>query len=100
MGIAFDGTYMWVCGHSAGNVTKLALNGAAMGVYSWSFANPAWIAFDGNAMWVTNDVNANVTKLGATGAVIGTFASGAGGIAFDGINMWAAVPSSNAVSRL
>ena len=72
LGVAFDGTNIWVTNQWGGNVTELvASTGAVVGTYTVG-SEPFGIAFDGTNMWVANDGSNTVTKLlASTGAVVG-----------------------------
>ena len=60
LGLAFDGTNMWVTG--SGGVTELSPSGATLGTFAVG-TPPAGIAFDGAHMWVTNAGDNTVTEL-------------------------------------
>jgi hypothetical protein len=63
VGLAFDGTDMWVVGEGNYNVIKLSPSGAMLGSFS-AGSGAAGIAFDGTYMWITNDqVGNTVTEL-------------------------------------
>jgi len=62
VGIAFDGTNMWVANNGAASVTKIAPDGT-MTTYSGTGSGPYGIAFDGTNMWASNQSAASVTKI-------------------------------------
>lgn len=103
IGVAFDGTNIWVTNSGNANVTKLrASDGANLGTFGTG-TNPRRIAFDGANVWVANSGSSTVTKLRASdGALQGTFAVGSVpiGIAFDGTNIWTANIGSGNVTKL
>jgi DNA-binding beta-propeller fold protein YncE len=54
LGVAFDGTNIWVTSKTSGTVTKLlASTGALVGTYTVG-NNPIGVAFDGTDIWVAN----------------------------------------------
>ena len=77
MGLAFDGTYIWVVNYGNNTVTRLK---AKDGKGAKTFAvgkNPRALAFDGVHIWVANSGDDTVTKLMANdGANLGTFPAG------------------------
>jgi sugar lactone lactonase YvrE len=89
-GIIFDGTYIWVSNTNA-TVTRFRPDGKPAGTFKVGLS-PLYMAFDGVDIWVGNSGDDTVTKLRATdGKNRGTFkAVGVNGIAFDGVNIWAA----------
>src|SRR5262249_55002493 len=60
---------------------------------------PLHIAFDGAIIWVTVTTSGKVARLSASnGALLGTFSlQGAGGIVFDGDNMWISIFSGSVI---
>ena len=103
LGVAFDGTNIWVANDGGANVTKLlASTGALVGTYTTG-ASPLGVAFDGTNIWVTNFADNTVTKLlASTGALVGTYNVGTHsyGVAFDGTNIWVTNYGSNNVTKL
>ena len=103
IGLAFDGSSMWVANLNSDNVMKLrASDGANLGTFAVG-SLPAEIAFDGSNIWVTNHGSSSVSKLRASdGALVGTYAVGATpfGIAFDGTHIWVANGGSGSVTKL
>ncbi|HSY92585.1 MAG TPA: DNRLRE domain-containing protein [Candidatus Binatus sp.] len=103
IGVAFDGTNIWVANSGGNTVTALlASTGATVGTYSVGSA-PFGVAFDGTNIWVTNSGGNTVTALLAnTGATVGTYTVGKNprGVAFDGINIWVANSGDNTVTAL
>jgi len=71
IGVAFDGTNIWVANGASNSVTKLrATDGAVLGTFVGEF--PIGVAFDGTNVWVANGESNNVTKLRASdGAALG-----------------------------
>ena len=58
LGLAFDGTNMWVTNHGGNSVTKIQVHGPGvniLGTYSVG-VQPYGIAFDGTYMWVARSV--------------------------------------------
>jgi len=65
LGIAFDGTNIWVANAGSDNVTKLlASTGALVGTYP-AGTHPDAVAFDGASIWVANFYDNSVTKIAA-----------------------------------
>jgi len=93
VGIAFDGTNLWVANEGADTVTKLrSSDGSLVGTYPVG-AKPVAIAYDGASVWVANSGSDNVTRLRASdGSLVGTYPAGAAptAVAFDGANIWLA----------
>jgi hypothetical protein len=92
--VAFDGANVWVTNNAGGSVTKLrAIDGAVQNTFAGPI-NPTGIVFDGTAIWVLAGApgSRNVMKMRVTDGVgLGTYPTGqAGGIAFDGANIWVA----------
>lgn len=100
MGIAYDGTNMWVTIDNA-SVTKITSTGV-MTNYPGTGASPNGIAFDGVNMWTANNGGNSVTKITPAGAMTTYTGTGAGpmGIAFDGTNMWVTNFSGASVTRV
>jgi hypothetical protein len=101
MGIAFDGTNMWVTNKDANSVTKITPAGV-MTNYTGTGTSPMGIAFDGANMWTANSGAASVTKINSTGGMINYTGTGSKpyGIAFDGTNMWTADYDANNVTKI
>jgi DNA-binding beta-propeller fold protein YncE len=59
LGIAFDGTNMWVGNSDAATVTELSPLGATLGTFSVGDV-PLGLAFDGASMWVVNGADSTV----------------------------------------
>jgi DNA-binding beta-propeller fold protein YncE len=93
IGVAFDGTNVWVANTGDGTVSKVRTNdGVVVGIFPVGSRPPA-ICFDGTNIWVTNRGDGTVSKLPANdGVTLGTFNVGGlpYGIAFDGVNIWVA----------
>lgn len=102
VGIAFDGSNIWVANSNSNNIMKIrATDGTILGTFSVS-SFPTAIAFDGANIWVTSDPN-NVTKFRASDGVnLGSFVVGAGprDLAFDGTNIWVMNNAGQNVSKL
>jgi hypothetical protein len=102
-GIAFDGANMWIPNNSSGSVTKLrAKDGANLGTFSLGGDSPWAVAFDGEDIWVTG--TPDVFELRASdGAILDKFHDPPGsfteGVAFDGANIWLALPYDNALGK-
>src|SRR6266853_443255 len=103
LGLAFDGSSIWVTNNGSANVSKVrASDGAMLGTYSVG-SGPIGVAFDGSNIWVANFNSNNVTKLWASdGSVLGTFNAGSAptGLAFDGANIWVTDLHGNNVTEL
>ena len=105
VGVAFDGTYIWVANTVSGSVSKIdPVTGTVIGTPIGVGAGPFGVAFDGTNIWVTNYGSGSVSKIDrVTGTVIG-FPIGVGtsprGVAFDGTNIWVANTGSGSVSKI
>jgi uncharacterized protein (TIGR03437 family) len=103
LGIASDGTNIWVASALSNSVTKLlGSTGDKVGAYPVG-AVPYGVAFDGANIWVTNTGDNSVTKLlASTGATVGTYNVGSrpDGVAFDGASIWVANALDNSVTKL
>ncbi|HXN62875.1 MAG TPA: hypothetical protein VN886_20680, partial [Acidimicrobiales bacterium] len=103
LGVAFDGTNIWVVNQGSNSVTKLsASTGGVVGTYSVG-TSPSGVVFDGANIWVTNSADGTVTELVAsTGGVVGTYSVGSYpvGVAFDGADLWVANDASNSITKL
>ena len=86
VGVAFDGTNIWVANSDGNTITKLRTSdGTLVGTYNVG-TRPIRLAFDGANIWVANFGSNNVTKLRASdGTVLGTYNVGAGPYAADPI---------------
>jgi DNA-binding beta-propeller fold protein YncE len=63
MGVAFDGTNIWVANMSGNSATRLrASDGAPMGTFTTGSA-PEGIAFDGVFIWITNHSGSSASKM-------------------------------------
>ena len=68
LGLAFDGTSIWVTNAFGNAVTKLRVSdGAILGTFLVG-NNPIGVAFDGANIWVANLMSNDVTKLRAIDA--------------------------------
>lgn len=102
IGMAFDGTNMWVANSNNSSVTKInASTGVVQGTYGVA-ANPNYLSFDGIYIWATLTPGYVVKLDPATGTVVSTYAVDPGpeGIVFDGANMWVAHQSTGYVTKL
>ena len=93
VGVAFDGSSIWVANAESNNVMKFrASDGTLLGTFPVG-TTPQNLVYDGANMWVSNYGGTTVTKLqGSTGDVLGTYTVGAAplGMAFDGTYIWVA----------
>jgi hypothetical protein len=90
IGIAFDGTNMWVTDFGGTDIAKVSPTLRVSTFPLGSNLETEGIAFDRTNMWVTNQGDSSLKKISPSGAVIGTFTVGSepNAIAFDGTNMW------------
>ncbi len=98
IGIAFDGTDIWVTNIGSNSVMKLrGTDGVLLGGVG-GLLSPNGIAFDGANMWIACSASNSVRKIRASDfAELGSFSVGSGpsGVAFDGTNIWVTNFSSN-----
>ena len=91
LGMAFDGSSMWIVNTNSSSVSKLtASDGAVLGTFAVGYI-PGYVAFDGANVWVTNLGDNTVSKLRASdGANLGTFSTGKFPwvITLDGTSIW------------
>jgi len=103
VGVAFDGTNIWVTSAQQNTVTKLVAS-TVMGLGSFYVGtHPEGVVFDGVNIWVANNGSNTVTKLlASTGALVGTYPVGSNpqGIAFDGVYIWVANSGGSTVTQL
>jgi hypothetical protein len=101
LGVAFDGTNIWVSNAGNGTVSELTSKGAVVGTYTVG-SSPLSLVFDGTNIWVGSTGSGYITELSAsTGSVVGTYNVGFNiGLAFDGTNIWATSGSHNTVTVL
>lgn len=106
VGIAFDGSRLWVTNPViAGSGTVAIVTPGATTPWSVTkvttgFDMPMGIIFDGSNIWVANVHSGDLTKLDSTGAILQTVHVGTTQfIGFDGTNIWVPGPSSVTVVR-
>jgi hypothetical protein len=75
VGIAFDGTYLYVSHFSSGNVTKMTTAGEVLASYPISYGLHQ-IVFDGVDLWVTSYYEGKIYKLSTSGTPILSYDSG------------------------
>lgn len=86
LGIAFDGTNIWIANNNSSTVMKLkATDGVVLGTFN-APASPYGVAFDGSNIWVTG--TPYMFEFQADGALLLSVASNSTGVAFDGANIW------------
>ena len=69
VGVASDGTHVWVANEGSDNVYKIdASSGTTESVFT-SGVSAQYVTFDGTNIWVTNPVDDNVTKFDQNGPV-------------------------------
>ena len=100
VGVAFDGTYIWVTNNGSNSVSKINPATNTVTVPSVTVGtSPNAVAFDGTNIWVTNQNSDSVSKINpSTNAV--TVGTTPVGVAFDGTNIWVTNISSNSVSKI
>jgi len=105
IGVAFDGTNIWVTNSTSNTVSKIdASSGSYLATYAVG-SNPRGVVFDGTSIWVANYLSNTVTKLEASnGQLLGNFAVGSGPyfMSVNGTNntIWVANRNSNNVMEL
>jgi YVTN family beta-propeller protein len=63
MGVAFDGTHLWVTNTGDDTVTKIRASDRTIVATTPVGDAPKGIAFDGTQVWVANSASGTVTKL-------------------------------------
>jgi len=111
LGIAFDGTNIWVAGSGTNNVAKInPSTGAVIGTYSLTGGtmqgcNPYKIVFNGTDMWTVNTGSDTFSRISLDGSTITEFSGTTGGIstarymAVAGENVWV-TNSNNTLTRI
>lgn len=111
VGLAFDGSNVWVANSLSDSVSKInPATGQMTDIALPVGSLPSELAFDGTYMWVTDNGTGKVSKIvAATGVVLDSFftsrvapvgGSGPLGIAFDGTSIWVANSVPGKVSRI
>ncbi len=93
LGLAYDGTYLWMTNVQSNTVSKIQLSPLQVVATYGTGSGPAGIVFDGTSMWIANAYSGSVTVIrAADGANLGTLTAGTlpVGIAFDGASVWVA----------
>ncbi|MBT5850514.1 MAG: hypothetical protein HOH36_08780, partial [Acidimicrobiaceae bacterium] len=70
VGVAFDGTHIWVTNFNGGTVSKIV---AATGVVAATIGvgdGPVGVAFDGTHIWTANYIDDTVSKIAAATGVV------------------------------
>jgi YVTN family beta-propeller protein len=106
VGVAFDGTNIWVTNNTAGTVSRIDRTTNAVTEFptSNSSAEPWGVAFDGTSIWVANGVTNHVSKIDpVTGSIL--FEVNTAGvlpqeIAFDGSSIWVSNTASGNVAKI
>ncbi len=105
LGMASDGTYLWVVDSSSGSVLKLKENdGTVLATYSvfTSSSSAYYIVFDGSNMWVSSFYSGLAKVRASDGRILGYYDAGISPIpmVFDGANIWATNILGNTVTKL
>ena len=97
LGIAVDGTHVWVANYGGGSVTELNASNGSWERTLYGFNEPGRIAVDGTHIWVPNSSGDSVTELNASdGSWVRTLSGGSyrfnspWAIAVDGTDIWVA----------
>lgn len=103
LGVAFDGTHLWVACQNAGVVVQMRpSDGKILAAFN-AGTMPSRVAYDGAYIWVTSlGANAVTSISAATGTLNGTYAVGPMplSLAFDGSSIWIVNAGNNTVTRL
>jgi hypothetical protein len=110
LGVAFDGTHIWVANLGNNSVTELnAGDGSWVQTFSggsYGLSGPEGVSFDGTHIWVTNEGN-SVTEINAAdGSWVRTLSSSSygftrpWGVTFDGTHIWVTNFNGNSVTEL
>ena len=101
VGIAYDGTNLWVSSGAAGHLIRLDPSTNTVTATIPVGTSPGAVAFDGTDIWVTLGTD-NVAKIDpSTNSVVATVPVGATpyALAFDGSSMWVSEFQKQPVSR-
>jgi len=102
LGVAFDGTNIWVTNSNSDNVTRInPATNLVVGSPIPTDIGPQALVFDGTNIW-TVTANSTLQRFNATsgapvGAPIGV--GGVGPLAFDGTNIWAVNTNGGTIAR-
>ena len=91
LGMAFDGTNVWIANYQGTTLTKLNAATGTLIANVTVGSSPIGVAFDGTYIWSANNFDNKVSKVDpATGTVVGTYPVGTGprSILFDGKSIW------------
>ena len=103
LGVAFDGTSVWVANYGSNTVSKISMLTNTVAATVAVGSSPQSVAFDGANIWVTNAGDSNVSKINPnTNAVTATVAVGGDpvAVAFDGSSVWVVNANGNNVSKI
>jgi len=104
MGIASDGSHVWVASYLSRAVTELdAATGASMGKVADAGTLPESVSADGTHVWVANSGGGTVTEIAsANHSVVHTITVGSDptAISSDGTDVWVADTGDNTVDEI
>lgn len=97
-GIAFDGTNMWATDNTNAIIVKVSPTGTLTS-FTTGTNGGTGVAFDGSNMWVAGTTGVSkVTSAGS--ATLFSYAHPVRTLAFDGVNMWGVVLSTNSIIKI
>ena len=103
LGIAFDGTHIWVIYSGNYTVNKIDVSTNTIVGNASVGSSSSGITFDGMHIWVTSADNKTVSKIDvSSNETVATISVGKkpSGIAFDGTHIWVANSSDDNVSKI
>jgi DNA-binding beta-propeller fold protein YncE len=105
VGVASDGTNVWVANEGSGDVYKIAASTGTVLDHWASGTSAQYLTYDGASIWVTNPVMDTVTKFGQSGPITSYSVGSPGplypdGITYDGANIWVANYMGGTVAKL
>jgi outer membrane protein assembly factor BamB len=105
LGMASDGTYLWVVDSLSGEVLKLDENdGTVLATYPIFGASSGadYIVFDGSSMWISSYFGGLAKVRASDGRLLGFYDGGINPLlmAFDGANVWVTNGSGNTVTKV
>ena len=105
LALVFDGEAVWMA-NDFGNVTRMGVDGTALGDFEPEYASVATLAFDGRNVWAAGSFSGSggqgVVRLAPDGTTLQRLGTAIDpfGMAWDGVALWVTVPDTGEVVRL